>query len=96
MLYPVDANFSRRRLLWDLLKQTPRVGDAPLGLLRLLFRHPWVCGVVSLAWVGLGLWLSPLLLQMLFFLAVFVSAGILGGRWGGWACLGMGLVLALT
>lgn len=96
MLYPVDANFSRRRLLWDLLKQTQRVGDAPFAVLNLMFRHPWAFGMAALAWVGLGLWLSPVLLQVLFFVAVFVSAGILGGRWGGWACLGMGLVLALT
>jgi len=59
--------------------------------LDLMFRYPWACGIVVLAWIGVGLWLSPLVLQALFFLALFVSSGILGGRWGGWACLVLGL-----
>lgn len=91
MLYPVDANFSRRRLLWDLFKQWPRVGDLPFVLLGVLFQAPWASAAVGLVWVALGLWLSPLILQLLFFVALFIASGILGGRWGGWACLGLGL-----
>lgn len=96
MLYPVDANFSRRRLLWDLLKQTPRVGDAPFVLLGVLFRAPVASAAVGLVWVALGLWLSPLVLQLMFFVALFIASGILGGRWGGWACLSLGAWWALA
>lgn len=96
MLYPVDANFSRRRLVWELLQQWPRLGDAPFAILDVIFRRPGLCGGLALLWAGVGLGWSAGLLQAMFGLALFVSSGILGGRWGGWTCMVLGAWWALA